>query len=79
MQIRHTLALGVIGCVAAHAGAQSFNVEFGTAGTAPDDLSRLFVRLNGSLSRNAFGATGFADLAEDRVDLNIRAEIVATA
>jgi polyisoprenoid-binding protein YceI len=49
------------------------------AGTAPDDLSRLFIRLNGSLSRSAYGATGFSDLADDRVDLDIRAEIAATA
>lgn len=45
------------------------------AGTAPDDLSALYVRLNGTLSRKAYGATGYAALAEDTVALDIRAEI----
>jgi polyisoprenoid-binding protein YceI len=49
------------------------------AGTPPDDLSILFIQLNGSLNRRDFGATGFATLAEDRVDLDIRAEIRARA
>lgn len=44
-------------------------------GSAPDDLSRLDIRLSGSISRSAFGATGYADLVADRVDLDIRAEI----
>ena len=47
------------------------------AGTAPDDLSVLNIRLNGTLSRAAFGATGYAGLAEDAVGLDIRAEIQA--
>lgn len=49
------------------------------AGTNPDDLSTLFVRLTGALSRAAYGATGYAALADDRVALDIRAEIRALA
>lgn len=47
------------------------------AGTPPDDLSVLYILLNGSLNRRDFGANGYAGLAEDRVDLDIRAEIRA--
>lgn len=49
------------------------------AGTPPDDLSVLYIRLNGALSRAAYGATGYASLAEDRVELDIAAEIRARA
>ncbi|MGA9433304.1 MAG: YceI family protein, partial [Roseobacter sp.] len=49
------------------------------AGTPPDDLSVLYIKLNGALSRAAYGATGYASLAEDRVELDIRAEIRARA
>lgn len=49
------------------------------AGTPPDDLSVLYISLTGNLSRRTFGATGYAGLAEDRVDLDIRAEIRAAA
>lgn len=49
------------------------------AGTPSDDLSVLFIQLNGHLSRSAFGASGYSGLAEDRVDLDIRAEIRARA
>ncbi len=49
------------------------------AGTPPDDLSVLFIQLNGHLNRQDFGASGYAGLAEDRVDLDIRAEIRARA
>lgn len=45
------------------------------AGTRPDDLSVLHIRLTGSLSRAAYGATGYAGLADDTVSLDIRAEI----
>ena len=45
------------------------------ARTPPDDLSVLFVHLSGSLNRRDYGATGYAGLADDRVDLDIRAEI----
>jgi polyisoprenoid-binding protein YceI len=47
------------------------------AGTPPDDLSVLFIQLNGTISRADFGAAGYAGLADDAVDLNIRAEIRA--
>ena len=49
------------------------------AGTAPDDLSVLFIQLNGQLSRAAFGASGYPGLADDTVLLDIRAEIRALA
>jgi polyisoprenoid-binding protein YceI len=49
------------------------------AGSAPDDLSVLYIQLNGSLSRRDFGAVGYAGMAGDRVDLDIRAEIRARA
>ncbi|ABG32076.1 YceI family protein [Roseobacter denitrificans] len=49
------------------------------AGTAPDDLSVLFIQLNGELSRAAYGASGYAGLADDTVLLDIRAEIRARA
>lgn len=47
------------------------------AGTAPDDLSVLYIQLNGTLSRSAYGASGYAGLADDTVALDIRAEIRA--
>lgn len=47
------------------------------AGTPPDDLSVLFIQLKGTLSRAAFGATGYAGLADDAVSLDIRAELRA--
>ena len=50
-----------------------------SAGTPPDDLSVLYIQLTGHLSRQAFGASGYAGLADDRVDLDIRAEIRARA
>lgn len=49
------------------------------AGSAPDDLSTLYVQLSGSLSRMAYGATGFRNLADDQVVLDIRAEIRSDA
>ncbi len=42
-------------------------------GSATADLSRLTVILTGALSRAAFGADGWSDLAGDEVRLNIRA------
>ena len=44
-------------------------------GTAPDDLSRLSILLKGSLSRSAFGADGWSDLAGDEVRLSILARM----
>lgn len=45
------------------------------AGSAPDDLSVLNIRLTGTLSRSAFGAVGYPNLVTDPVDLDISAEI----
>lgn len=45
------------------------------AGTPPDDLSVLYVKLSGTISRSAFGASGFADFVDDEVVLDIRTEI----
>ncbi|MEM9636399.1 MAG: YceI family protein [Pseudomonadota bacterium] len=45
------------------------------AGTAPDDLSVLNIRLTGVLSRAAFGAVGYPNLVADPVNLDISAEI----
>jgi polyisoprenoid-binding protein YceI len=47
------------------------------AGSAPDDMSTLTINLRGSLSRKAYGATGFATLVADQVDLDIQADIRA--
>lgn len=48
-------------------------------GTPETDLSRIYLRLTGSLLRSAFGAVGYADIVADRVDLDINAEIAAQA
>lgn len=48
------------------------------AGSSPNDLTILNVALDGVLDRNAFGASGYADLVGDQVSLDIRAEIRAT-
>lgn len=47
------------------------------AGTPPDDLSVLFVRLSGVLSRSDFGVSGYPSLVADEVRLDIRTEIRA--
>ena len=48
---------------------------FRPVGTEPGDRSHLSVRLNGSLSRAAFGANGWADMAGDEVKLSIIARM----
>lgn len=54
----------------------TFSAElFRQAGVAAGDRSRLSVRLNGSLSRAAFGADGWSDLAGDEVKLSILARL----
>ena len=54
----------------------TFRAElFRQAGSEPGDRSRLSVRLNGSLSRAAFGADGWSDLAGDEVKLSIVARL----
>lgn len=47
------------------------------AGTKPDDLSILYIKLNGTLRRSDFGASGYPGLAEDQVALDIQAELRA--
>ena len=47
------------------------------AGTAPDDLRELTIRLTGSLSRAAFGVTGYPDLVGDIVTIDIVATLLA--
>ena len=44
-------------------------------GTATQDLNELSIRLRGALNRHDFGASGYADLVQDTVGLDIRAEI----
>lgn len=46
-------------------------------GSDAGDLSRLTLLLTGSLSRSAFGASGWDDLVGDRVDLRIVARVTA--
>lgn len=48
------------------------------AGSAADDLDNLSVRLRGALSRSAFGATGYGDLVDDTITLDIQAAIQRT-
>ena len=46
-------------------------------GTAPDDLRELSVRLQGAISRSAFGASGYPTLVADQVKIDISAQIQA--
>lgn len=48
---------------------------FRQAGTQAGDLSQLSFRVSGRLSRNAFGASGYADLVADDVSLDITARV----
>lgn len=48
---------------------------FRQPGVGADDLSRLSIELKGSVSRSAFGATGWADLVGDTVTLDILVRI----
>jgi len=50
---------------------------FRAPGSAADDLSNLSVQLQGRINRSEFGATGFSDLVEDSVGLDIKAVIRA--
>ncbi|MEX0306889.1 MAG: YceI family protein [Ruegeria sp.] len=45
-------------------------------GSAADDLNTLSIRLVGALNRNEFGASGYSDLVQQMIGLNIRAEII---
>jgi len=54
----------------------TFSAElFRQAGTEVGDRSRISVRLTGQLSRQAFGADGWSDLAGDEVKLSILARM----
>jgi polyisoprenoid-binding protein YceI len=48
---------------------------FRDQGTARDDLRKLRVTLNGTVNRSTYGATGFSDLVEDAVQIEIKAQI----
>ncbi|WP_170569707.1 YceI family protein [Ruegeria atlantica] len=48
---------------------------FRPPGSAPENLDMLSIRLTGGLNRHDFGASGYADLVQDTVGLDIRAEI----
>ncbi|MEO0502804.1 MAG: YceI family protein [Pseudomonadota bacterium] len=50
---------------------------FRKRGSAPGDLSALDVRLQGRINRSDFGATGYGDIVENPVGIDIRADIVA--
>lgn len=55
----------------------TFRVElFREQGRDPGDLSQITVLVTGSLSRSAFGATGWSDMAGDEVRLRIVARMV---
>lgn len=57
---------------------QTFTAQlFRPSGQAAGDRSELIVRLRGSLSRSAFGASGYSGFVVDRVDLDIQAKVVA--
>ncbi len=44
-------------------------------GSAANNLDMLSIRLTGALNRHDFGASGYADLVQDTVGLDIQAEI----
>lgn len=48
---------------------------FRPPGSAADNLNELSIRLTGVVNRHDFGASGFADLVQDNVELDIRAGI----
>lgn len=50
---------------------------FRQAGTAEGDLSQLSFRLSGTISRSAFGASGFAAVVADTITLDIAARVIA--
>ncbi len=51
---------------------------FRQPGSAPDDLDELRFDVKGTISRAAFGATGYRDLVRDPVTLDIRVVIRAS-
>lgn len=44
-------------------------------GSAADDLRQLMIRLRGQISRSVFGASGYSDLVNDAVTLDINATV----
>ncbi len=50
---------------------------FRKRGSAPGDLRALDVHLQGRVNREDFGATGYADIVENLVGIDIRADLVA--
>ncbi len=48
---------------------------FRQQGTAEDDLSQLSFRISGAVRRSEFGATGYADLVDDVINLDIAARV----
>ncbi len=51
---------------------------FRERGSATDSLDDLSIRLTGALNRHDFGASGYADLVQDTVGLDIQARIKRT-
>ncbi len=51
---------------------------FRERGSATDSLNDLSIRLTGALNRHDFGASGYADLVQDTVGLDIQARIKRT-
>ncbi|MGR3514284.1 MAG: YceI family protein [Paracoccaceae bacterium] len=57
---------------------QTFTARlFRPQGQPAGDRSELTIRLRGSLSRSAFGASGFSSFVGDQVNLDIQARVVA--
>lgn len=57
----------------------TFNANlYRAAGSAADDLDNLTVRLTGAISRGAYGASGFANLVDDSIALDILAVVNAS-
>ncbi|MCB4379339.1 YceI family protein, partial [Synechococcus sp. MU1644] len=50
---------------------------FRARGSAAEDFSTLTVMLKGRIDRREFGATGYANLVDDTVGIDIVAEITA--
>lgn len=49
---------------------------FRQQGTAEGDLSQLSFRISGAVSRAAFGATGYSDIVDDAIALDIAARVI---
>ncbi len=49
---------------------------FRQAGTAEGDLSQLSFRISGAVKRSDFGATGYSDLVDDTINLDIAARVI---